>query len=206
MDGSASFSIGVTARCRDGVCGRVTQVVLDPIDDRVTHLIVEPQHRQGLGRLVPMELAEPTSDEVDIKCTLAEFDDLQIAESVRFLPGVDGHRDYGPDDVLLWPYFGGNISEPEVVDILPAGEVAVQRGETVHASDGPIGEVEGVVVSRTDHRVSHIVLKTGHLFGRKDVAIPIGDVNSVSEEGITLSLSKHDVDALPAVEFDRPGH
>jgi sporulation protein YlmC with PRC-barrel domain len=205
MDGSASFTIGVTARCSDGVCGRVTQVVLDPIDDRVTHVIVEPEHRQGLGRLVPIELAEPTSDEIDIKCTLAEFNNLKMAERVRFLAGLDGLKGYEPDDLLLWPYFGGNITEPEVVDILPAGEVAIQRGETVHASDGRIGEVEGMVVARSDHRASHIVLKTGHLFGRKDVAIPIGAVKAVSEQGITLSLSKHEVDVLPAVEFDRPG-
>lgn len=205
MDGSASFTIGVTARCSDGVCGRVTQVVLDPIDDRVTHVIVEPEHRQGLGRLVPIELAEPTSDDIDIKCTLAEFNNLKMAERVRFLAGLDGLKGYEPDDLLLWPYFGGNITEPEVVDILPAGEVAIQRGETVHASDGRIGEVEGMVVARSDHRASHIVLKTGHLFGRKDVAIPIGAVKAVSEQGITLSLSKHEVDVLPAVEFDRPG-
>jgi sporulation protein YlmC with PRC-barrel domain len=205
MDGSASFTIGVTARCSDGVCGRVTQVVLDPIDDRVTHVIVEPEHRQGLGRLVPIELAEPTSDDIDIKFTLVEFNNLKMAERVRFLPGLDGVKGYEPDDLLLWPYFGGNITEPEVIDILPAGEVAIQRGETVHASDGPIGEVEGMVVARTDHRASHIVLKTGHLFGRKDVAIPIGAVKAVSEQGITLTLSKHEVDVLPAVEFDRPG-
>jgi hypothetical protein len=128
-----------------------------------------------------------------------------MAERVRFLAGLDGLKGYEPDDLLLWPYFGGNITEPEVVDILPAGEVAIQRGETVHASDGRIGEVEGMVVARSDHRASHIVLKTGHLFGRKDVAIPIGAVKAVSEQGITLSLSKHEVDVLPAVEFDRPG-
>src|SRR6266404_4126473 len=40
VDGSASFTMGVEARCSDGVCGRVAQVVLDPIHDTVTHLIV----------------------------------------------------------------------------------------------------------------------------------------------------------------------
>lgn len=58
------------------------QVVVDPIDDKVTHLIVEPEHRQGRGRLVPVEGAEPHTGHVDLSCTRAEFNRLEIAEHV----------------------------------------------------------------------------------------------------------------------------
>lgn len=111
---------------------------------------------------------------------------------------------YEPGETLLWLYFGGNVTLPVVVDTLPMGEVAVQRGEEVHASDGPVGEVDGLVVLGANYQVSHVVLKEGHLFGRKQVAIPIAAVKSVGEDGIRLSISKHDVDDLPAVEFHRP--
>jgi sporulation protein YlmC with PRC-barrel domain len=204
VDGPAAFTIGARARCRDGACGRVTQVVLNPVNAEVTHLIVEPEHREGLGRLVPVGWAEPHPDHVELNCTRAQFDELEIAEAVRFLPGIDGPTGYEPDDVLLWPYFGGNTTVPVVEDRLPLGEVAVQRGERVHASDGSIGEVEGLVVDRADHRVSHVLLKTGHLFGRKQVAIPITAVTSV-EGGITVSMTKHEIDELPEVDIDRSG-
>ena len=204
MDGSASFTVGVQARCTDGLCGRVAQVVLDPIDDKVTHVIVEPEHRQGLGRLVPVEWVAPRTDHVDLSCTRAQFDRLPIAEEVRFLEGSEGYMGYEPGEMLLWPYFGGNVTLPVVVDTLPMGEVAVRRGEEVHASDGRIGEVEGLVVLGDNHQVSHVVLKEGHPFGRKQVAIPIAAVKSVGEDGISLSISKHDVDDLPAVKFHRP--
>ncbi|MGG7377396.1 hypothetical protein ACQ7B2_00880, partial [Escherichia coli] len=72
--------IGAKARCSDGECGRVTQVVLDPIADTVTHLIVEPEGREGLGRLVPTSLVQAGGDHVDLQCTRAEFDNLEIAE------------------------------------------------------------------------------------------------------------------------------
>jgi sporulation protein YlmC with PRC-barrel domain len=204
VDGPDSFIIGVKARCSDGVCGRVAQVVLDPVRDRVTHLIVEPEHRQGLGRLVPIESAVPRPDHVDLRCTLAEFDRLEIVEKVRFLPGIEGYMGYEPEDTLLWPYFGGNSNVPVVVNTLPLGEVAVHRGEQVHASDGRIGNVEGLVIAGVDHHVSHIVLKEGHLFGRKEVAIPITAVKSVDDEGVSLSITKQEVLDLPGVEFRRP--
>ena len=199
------FAIGVNARCSDGVCGRVSQVVLDPIAERVTHLIVEPEHREGLGRLVPVEMAEPRTDHVDLRCTREEFNHLEIVEDVRFLQGVEGYMGYEPDDMLLWPYFGGNASVPVVVDTLPVGEVAIERDAEVNASDGRIGKVEGLVVDGGNHHVSHIVLKEGHLFGRKQVAIPIAAVKSVDETGVALSIPRHEVDDLPAVDLPRPG-
>ena len=205
MSDSSSFTIGVKAYCADGVCGRVTQVVLDPIADTVTHLMVEPEHRKGVGRLVPIERVEVRNDHVDLDYTRAEFDKLQIAEEVRFLEGVEGYPGYDPDDVLLWPYFGGNTTVPVTVDTLPVGQVAVQRGEEVHATDGRVGEVEGLIVDGRNHHVTHFVLKEGHLLGRKEVAIPISAVKSVDENGVALTISKHAVGDLPDVDFRRPG-
>jgi sporulation protein YlmC with PRC-barrel domain len=198
--------MGATVRCTNGVCGRLTQVVVDPIDDRVSHVIVEPEHRSGLGRLVPVDLiAESTTERVSLRCTTDEFERLPSAEKTQFLQGTEGFQGYEAENMLLWPYFGGNASVPVVVDTLPVGEVAVVRGEDVHASDGRIGHVDGLVIDGPNHCVSHVVLREGHIFGQKDVCIPIGAVKAVTEDGITLSISKAEVDALPPVKFDRPG-
>jgi sporulation protein YlmC with PRC-barrel domain len=178
-------------------------VIIDPVDDKVTHVLVEPEHREGLGRLIPVEWVEAAPHGVDLRCTRAEFDRLKIAEEVRFLPGVEGYPGYDPEQMLVWPYFGGNSTVPVTVDTLPPGEVSVQRGEDVHASDGRIGEVEGLVVDSRSHHVTHVLLKEGHLFGRKDVAIPISAVQTVEEDGIRLSLNKQAVDALPDVGIRR---
>jgi len=202
---ASPFAIGVPAHCTDGACGRLTQLVVDPIHETVTHIIVEPEHREGLGRLVPIERAEPHDDRVELICTRAEFDQLQLAEAVRFLPGIEGYFGGEADETMLWPYYGGNSTVPVAVDTLPAGEVSVQRGEDVHAVDGRVGEVEGLVMDASSHRVSHFVLKEGHLFGHKDVTVPLAAVSSVDEDGIRLSITKREVDDLPAVGFRRPG-
>ena len=76
----------------------------------------------------------------------------------------------------------------------------MRRGDRVHATDGEIGKVEGLVVDAHGGHVTHVVLQEGHVWGRKDVAIPIGAVTRM-DEGVTVSMSKHEIGALPAVDL-----
>ena len=73
----------------------------------MTHLVVEPEHRQGRGRLVPLALAGVTADGVRLGCTRAEFGKLELAQETHFVPGSSAWAAYGPGQVLAWPYYGG---------------------------------------------------------------------------------------------------
>lgn len=215
MAGTISFTIGADVSCEDGSCGTVKRVVVDPVAQAVTHLVVEPRHRQGLGRLVPVDLADATADGVKLRCTLAEFERLDSAEETQFVPGTRGYAEYGPEQVLSWPYYGLKggqaggvsgasvpwVSETVTYDTVPAGEVEVRRGEPVYATDGPIGHVHGLVLDPQSHRVSHVLLAEGHLWGHKEVAIPISAVVDV-RDGIKLQITKKEVADLPPVEID----
>ena len=173
------FTIGAEASCTDGVCGEVSRVVIDPVARAVTHVVVEPKHRQGLGRLVPLDLVDDTTGEVRLRCTIAEFEALDPAEETQFVPGSSGYAAYGPDDVVAWPYYGlGSGVDPTLVntsqtitfDTLPLGEVGVRRGQPVEATDGSIGRVHGFVIDPRNRHVTHVLLGEGHLWGRKEVA------------------------------------
>lgn len=214
MTPSTPFTIGSEASCSDGACGKVIRVVVDPIAKVVTHLVVEPKHRQGLGRLVPLELVEVTDGEVELRCTLAEFHNLDPAEETDYLPGTNSYGSYGDhesDQVLYHAYYGlgtemsglGNAPQPITYDTLPRGEVAVRRDERVHATDGEIGRVQGLVIDPRNQHVTHVLLQEGHLWGRKEVAIPINAVASV-EDGIRLNIAKEDVENLQPVDIDHP--
>jgi sporulation protein YlmC with PRC-barrel domain len=208
----ATFTIGSPATCSDGACGVVSRVVVDPVARAVTHLVVEPTHRAGLGRLVPLQLVEPASDRVALRCTLDQFEALPPAEETDFLPGGSGEPDYEAHEAheaYYWPYFGleggvdpllANASAVVTRDKLPPGEVGVRRGDHVHANDGEIGRVEGLVVEPDGGHVTHVLLQEGHLWGRKQVAIPIGAVTRI-DRGISVSMTKNEIEGLPAVEL-----
>ncbi len=79
----------------------------------------------------------------------------------------------------------------------------MRGGEHVHATDGDIGQLQGLGIDPGSHQVTHVLLQEGHLRGRKEVAIPIGAVTGVDSDGIRLSITKRQVQNLPPVDIDR---
>jgi sporulation protein YlmC with PRC-barrel domain len=218
MAETAEFTIGAEVSCSDGDCGKLRRVVVDPLARAVTHLVVEPKDREGLARLVPLDLVDATAAEIRLRCTVAAFEQLDSAEETQFIPGSSGYAAYGPGQVVSMPYYGlgGGIGVPGALDVdlagvsqtvtydkVPLGEVDVRRGEHVHATDGDIGRVQGLVIDPADRHVTHVLLQEGHLWGRKEVAIPISAVTGV-EGGIHLSITKQQVQDLPSVDIDHP--
>jgi PRC-barrel domain protein len=70
--------------------------------------------------------------------------------------------------------------------------------DLVDAVDGEIGRIHGFLVDPGDHRVTHVLLQKGHLWGRKEVAIPIRTVTGFVG-GIRLNITKKQVAELPPV-------
>ena len=191
----AEFTLGARASCPDGFCGVVSRTILDPAARTVTHLVIGPRHGAG-GRLVPLDLVEAAAGEIRLRCTLDEFGRLDPAEETELVDG--GYGDAGAIGM------GGSVpgmslgySPPMVVEhAVPLGEIEVERHESVHAVDGHIGQVEGFVVDPADQKVTHVLLKEGHLWGRRQVAIPVSAVASV-DAGIRLNITKQQVEDLP---------
>jgi sporulation protein YlmC with PRC-barrel domain len=214
MSEAVEYDIGAAVSCSDGPLGELVRVVLDPVARTITHLIVEPTHRQGQERLVAIALVDASAQEISLRCSAREFDELGYAEETHFF--ADGGEDlgYGNGEVFVWPYYGlgaeiggGMPHGPRAyfTSRVPAGEVEVRRGEQVHASDGDVGRVQGLVIDPSDHHVTHVLLQEGHLWGKKDVAIPIGSVTTVNAEGVHLNLRCDEVKELPPIALAGPG-
>jgi sporulation protein YlmC with PRC-barrel domain len=203
--------IGTDAVCSDGYRGEVRAAVIDPAARVVTHVVVEPKGRAGLARLVPFDLVDAATDQIRLRCTEAEFASLEPAEETlaEFVPG------YGVPVQLLPPGWRGageptleggtipRIPEMETVDIVPPGEVEEHHGDHVHATDGDIGQVHALRIDPGSRQVTHVLVREGHLWARKDVAVPFDKVAGF-DDGIRLSLTRQQVQDLPPADTDPP--
>jgi hypothetical protein len=213
------FRIGADASCTDGACGQVSRIIVNPVTREVTHLAVDPKHRHGPGRLVPVDLVDAMTGQIRLRCPLAEFQTLRPRPGDRGRAGPRPHRAWAPrqrPNKVNWVFVGGSVimqpggrGEPEApqqvtVDSVPESEVEVHRELTVCATDGDIGQVQGLVVEPGGHHVTHVLRQEGHMRGRKEVAIPIGAVTKIGTLLIHLSLTKHQVKDLPPVDIDHP--
>jgi hypothetical protein len=192
----AEFTIGARASCSDGSCGEVRRVIIKPETLVITHLVIDPGHEPA--RLVPLHLVDTSGAEIRLRCSLAEFGQLDRAEETEIYENI------GDPGGPLSGMGVGTVRQHKhvrtfVTDSVPMGEEEVSRGEPVHAVDGEIGRVHGFLVSLDDQRVTHVLLGEGHLWGRREVAIPVSAVTG-AEDGIRLNITKKQVEDLPSAD------
>lgn len=163
------------------------------------------------------------SGEVVLDCTIAavqEMEPVQRAAYLRMgeLPVEDPNWDVGIEDMLALPYYTGAAGsglgagiEPlgsdehitEVYDRVPKHRVEVRRASAVLSSDDHrLGHVDGLVVDDQE-LISHMVLEEGHLWGRREITIPIGAIAEIRNDEVTLSLSRDEVGELKSVPVRR---
>jgi sporulation protein YlmC with PRC-barrel domain len=214
------LDLGSRVRCTDGVFGELADVVVDPTTRRVTHLVVCPRHRPEDARLVPIARANPdaATSEVQLDATVEEIGRLEALRESAYLridefPAQDPDWDVGIEESFALPYFTADDgfsgvpveSDPHVMvqyDRVPKGDVEIRRASTVTSADGHVvGHVDGLMVDLT--HVTHVVLKHGHLWGKREVAIPIPDVAKVESDNVVLKLSRDAVGALSPVRVRR---
>jgi sporulation protein YlmC with PRC-barrel domain len=203
--------IGNEALCSDGYRGEVRAVVIDPAARTVTHIVVEPDGRVGLARLVPLDLVDAASGQLRLRCTESEFKSLDAAEEtlaefavgqtvpVQLLaPGWRGTGEPAEDGSEIL-----RIPEKETIDVVPEGEVEEHGGDHVHATDGDTGQVRAFQVDPDSGELTHLLLREGHAWGRREVAVPFDKVTGF-DGGISLSLTRKQIRELPSVDVEHP--
>jgi sporulation protein YlmC with PRC-barrel domain len=204
--------INVDVQCADGLCGRLTYVVIHPLTQRVTHLVVREAETPHTERVVPVKLVtETTPNLVRMDCTRDELAKMEPFIETEYIQtkgsGVEQLPvGYVPGEYVLWPYVVAE-ERTEYVPVehkrVPPGELAVRRGARVEATDGRLGQVDEFLVDPTNGHITHLVLREGHLWGQKDVTIPVSQIERIEENVVYLKLDKHSIEALPAIPIRR---
>jgi sporulation protein YlmC with PRC-barrel domain len=204
--------VGVEVHCRDGLCGRSTYVLIDPVRKEVTHLVVKEAASPHEERLVPIEAISETAPDVILlrrsRDELSEMDPFVQTEYIReemsdlnYVPS----RWMGVGSYLVWPYAVPDWTHTVAVEHrhIPLGELAIRRGTVVEATDGRAGHVDEFLVDPENEHITHIVMREGHLWGKKDISIPVSEIDHIEEDVVFLRLNKSEVEALPAIPVRR---
>jgi len=187
--------------CVDGVCGRSKEVVLDRKTEEVTHLVVREKQSPHAQVLVPIDLVTETTPHVILlRCAKEELAALQPFLKMEVVKEEIPHYVPGP---YLMPI---EIPETRWVAVeresIPPGEVAVRQGARVAAKDDQVGRLDEFLIDPVTEQVTHVVMREGHLWGQKDVTIPVSEIDHLEENTIYLKLNKKEVEALPSVPIN----
>jgi sporulation protein YlmC with PRC-barrel domain len=186
--------------CTDGPCGRSTYVIMNPTTWQVTHVVVKEKRFPYVERLVPLDQVVVTDPRlVRLKCTREELTAMDQFIEIEFLPGVGPFVPYGEDEYMMWPHVLPQGTVPLEHQRIPPDEMAVRRGARVEATDGVVGKVDEFLVDPGNGHITHLILREGHLWGKKDVTIPVSQIDRIEEATVYLKLDKQSIEALPAI-------
>lgn len=193
--------------CSDGPCGQSTNVILNPVNDKVTHFALRNKSLpDNPTRLVPAGMvASVTKQQITLTCSKGDVADMspfivsnfiaQSAPGYAYESGQAYHSQYVINDTAY-----DSVQEAAV----PVGEVEVHSSMHVQATDGKVGKLDALVLDPDSGSITHILLREGHLWDKKDVAIPMSEIKYSDGETVHIKLDKAAVKALPAVPVKEP--
>jgi sporulation protein YlmC with PRC-barrel domain len=203
--------LNVQVECADGVCGHSAFVLIDPVANQVTHLVVR-EDVSNTEYIVPVDfIAETVADTIRLRCDRAKLEKMHPFIKTKFIEekvpnsNFGSGGTYGLGSYYYLPYVNSEIPVYEAVEQkqIPPGELAVSRGTRVEATDGFVGKVDEFVVNPKNGHITHLVMHEGHLWGRKDVIIPVSAMGDTHDDTVFLKLDKHQIESLPTFPLKR---
>jgi sporulation protein YlmC with PRC-barrel domain len=180
------------------------------VTDKVTHLVVK-EDVSDTEYIVPVEVVTETiANTIRLNCSKAKLKKMRrfirttyIEEKMPYISFGAGMYDMGA--YYYTPYVTPDLTVQVPVEHqqIPPGELAVHRGTRVEATDGHVGNVDEFVVNPKNSHITHLVMREGHLWGKKDVIIPLSAMGNTRDDTVFLKLDKHQIESLPTFPLKR---
>ncbi len=197
--------INAKVNCSDGPCGRSTRVILNPGTKKITHVVVangnavsETEYLVDVNRIM-----ESDPNKIRLTATQDELAKMPVFSAAQFIPSNLGG--YTGVPYLMWPYYPAMTPIKIEGKAIPVDELIIRRGARVNAIDGPVGKVDEFLIDPANTQITHLIMREGHLWGKREVTIPVSQIDHFKEETVFLRLTKEDIEKLPSVPVRRGG-
>jgi sporulation protein YlmC with PRC-barrel domain len=193
-------------QCSDVACGKSTNVIVNPVNLQVSHIVVEDKKLPNYAtRLVSVDkIAGSTPDQITLSCTRDEVAAMQPFIVDTFVQESPSGLAYASGDAYTSEYVVNDTGYDDVAaENMPKGELGIYSGMEIEASDGKIGKLDELVLDPKSGAITHLQMREGHLWGKKDVAIAVSDIDFTDGKAIYLKINKEAVKALPPIKVKR---
>jgi hypothetical protein len=193
-----NIPLGAKVHCLDQACGESIAVLVDPANQKVTHLVLQdnslaPEHT----RVVPLEqVKDSTPKEIDLACnreTVQGLDPFEVTRTTqveRPMPPAGG-----ADTFTSMPSETTTVESRE--EVIPEGEIVLHRGSKVEATDGSVGQVDAIYVRPENGEIRNVVTEEGFIWNKKVVMLPRQAIDHMTDNTVYLNIDKHSVHTLP---------
>lgn len=214
------FSEGAQVFTADGEeVGRITHVVLDPLEKSVSHIVV----RKGLifteDKVIPIDLFETANpDQVTLREDAGDLERLPPFREAHYVSvetarttggdapiGAGGLYWYPPADMAASDEFS-RIEYPHAPERryvesekenIPEGTIALQAGaRVISADDQLVGIIESVLTQADTGYASHVVIAQGLLLKTRKF-VPTAWFRLVEKDTVYLSVDAALLERLP---------
>lgn len=209
------IKLGSSVQCRDGPCGKVTYIVFRRGTRKLTQIVVEDkQFPDNPTRIVPINnVKSATQMQVALGCTRHDITLMPPFTTTQFIQESSSGRaastgaihgywgmEYGPGTLERYSAVVNDTGFDSVdTKNIREDEIAIATGMEIEATDGKIGKLDEIIMDPKSEEVTHILMKEGHVWGKKEMVIPISAVTSAFTGVIILNLDKKGLEKLPTV-------
>jgi hypothetical protein len=198
-----TIPLNTVVKCTDGPAGRSSAVIIDPIQQRVTQVVVKKDIPPwSKGRLVPVErIKESNPQLIQLDCSRSELVQMEPFIGKRYIqrqPRAYPTSFYaGEGPAYLKTYVFAAEVFPVEGEHIPPGKLAVHRGDSVQATDGRVGRVTGLLVDPSSQQITQLVMQKGYWWRQQRVAVPISAIERVAKNTVYLNLDRGCLPYIP---------
>jgi hypothetical protein len=195
--------------CLDGLAGRSTGVIANPNNRQITHLLVKSYRPPFHEYLVPVtEIKETTEVRIQLQCTRDDLGKMEPFEYEEYVPSDFSDYPDWPSELydiaIPWNHMKEDMPYFDVKrQNIPGDEFALRRDARVEATDGYVGQVDELLINSNTMQVTHLVLLERHIFEKREITVPISQIDHIDEGTIYLKLDRQSLEALPTTPVER---
>ena len=202
------IAINARVECTDGPLGKTTNVIVNPVTKKVTHIVLEDKGLpDNATRMVPFnKVADSTPAKITLSCSKADVTSMPPFLKGQVIQETISGGAWSSGDVYASQYVFNDTAYDVVQGAhIPAGEKAICSGMDVAATDGKVGRLDELVLDPESGDITHILMRKGHLWGKREVAVPASAVDYIEAYTVHLNVDKSAVKEMPEVPVRRPG-